>query len=96
MLLTETLSLHFANILHADLEDPESKFSKSLDKAGTRGKPAAIQALKEFLMESEHPHCKDKSTTVPTVTDWVEKLTTKMGAARRGSILNQNLLPQSV
>jgi hypothetical protein len=61
MLLTDELSMHIANILHAYLEDPESKFSKFVEKSGG---PAAIQSLEEFLMESEHPHRKDKSKSL--------------------------------
>jgi hypothetical protein len=71
ILLTEELSLHIDNILHAYLKDPESKFSKFLEKSG---EPAAIQSLEEFLMDSEHRHRKDKSITIPAVTESIEKL----------------------
>lgn len=92
MLLSDPLSLHIANILHADLQDPESRFSKVLEPPRTRGKPDAMKALMEFLMESEHPSCKEKTTTVATVTDWIDKLMTMTATARQGSTLNPSLL----
>jgi hypothetical protein len=91
MLLTEELSLHIANILYAYLEDPESKFSKFLEKSGG---PAAIQSLEEFLMESEHPHRKDKSTTVPTVTESIEKLKSAAEKENQHQIDDSSKLPK--
>ena len=91
ILLTEELSLHIDNILHAYLEDPESKFSKFLEKSG---EPAAIQSLEEFLMDSEHRHRKDKSITIPTVTESIEKLKFAVEKENLHQIDNASKLPK--
>ena len=75
MLLNDDLKLFLADILHADLQDPESKFSMAMEPTRTRGRPDAIKNLLDFLLKSEHKSCKDRSTTPATLTKWIDDLT---------------------
>ena len=63
MLLGDDLKLYFGDILYADLQDPESKFSMALEPPRTRGRPDSLGKLLDFLLKSDHKSCRDKSTT---------------------------------
>ena len=52
MILDDALRLHIANILHADMQDPESKYSEALEPPRTHGRPEAMKNLAEFLNDS--------------------------------------------
>jgi hypothetical protein len=74
MLLDDALRLRIANILHADLQDPESKYSKALEPPLTHGRPEAMKHLADFLNESQHPSCIGRATIPRTLTEWNDKL----------------------
>jgi hypothetical protein len=74
MLLDDALRLHIANILHADLQDPDSKHSTALEPPRTHGRPEAMKHLADFLNESQHPSCIGRATTPRTLTACIDKL----------------------
>ena len=74
MILDDALRLHIANILHADMQDSESKYNKALEPLRTHGRPEAMKNLADFLNDSQHPSCIGRNTTPKTVTDWIDKL----------------------
>ena len=74
MILDDALWFHIANILHADMQDPESKYSEALEPPRTHGRPEAMKNLAEFLNDSQHPSCIGRITTPKTVTEWIDKL----------------------
>jgi hypothetical protein len=74
MVIDDALRLHIANILHADMQDSESKYSKALEPPRTHGRPEAMKNLADFLNDSQHLSCIGKNTTPKTVTEWIDKL----------------------
>jgi hypothetical protein len=74
IILNDNLRKFLGEVLHNDLLADEREFGKVLDPPRTHGRPADIDKLVNFLMNSQHDDCYNRKTTRDTVTEWINKL----------------------